>query len=183
MENPDESLTDFITIALHEIAHVLGIGTSAIFQELGAGGSFEGFNALEVNEGEPIPLTEDLSHVEDGFGDRVLLDPIYNGGRNLPTELDLALLADIGYEIDGFVTQGSTPPIATDGDEEIWGTILGDVIAALEGNDLVRGFEGNDTIQGNEGDDSLFGAEGDDLLLGGANNDQLQGGIAIRNDM
>ncbi len=177
LENPDESLTDFITIALHEIAHILGIGTSAIFEELGAGGSFEGVNALQVNGGEPIPLTEDLSHVEDGFGDRVLLDPIYNGGRNLPTELDLALLADIGYEIDGFVTQGSTPPIATDGDEEIWGTILGDVIAALEGNDLVRGFEGNDTIQGNEGDDSLFGAEGDDLLLGGANNDQLQGGM------
>ena len=178
LEDPDPSLTDFISLALHEIAHVLGIGTSGIFDELVAGGLFQGFNALGVNEGEAIPLAEDLGHVEDGFRDNtILLDPTYNGGRNLPTEVDLALLADIGYEISGFTTQGFTPPLATDQNETIFGTILADAIAALEGNDQVQGGVGDDTIEGGSGEDLLLGGEGNDFLSGGDNNDQLQGGV------
>ncbi|MBO1351675.1 MAG: hypothetical protein EBE86_031850 [Hormoscilla sp. GUM202] len=188
--------SDFISTALHEIGHVLGFGTADIFEQIGAGGAFDGPNALNVNGGQPIPLEGDLSHVEEGFlNDTVLLDPInIRGTRKLPTQVDLALLADIGYEIEGFIAQGSTPPIATSGDDLIFGTILADTIDGLgggdqiqgnrgndrlnggSGNDLLFGQAGNDTLNGDAGDDQLAGDEGNDILNGGSNNDNLFGG-------
>ncbi len=96
---------DFLSTALHEIGHILGIGTAPIFKTLGAGGSFVGTNAKSVNGGNPIPLESDLSHIQAGFlsdGRPVLLTSNNPGGRLLPTRVDLAVLADIGYNISGF---------------------------------------------------------------------------------
>lgn len=176
LENPSDSKIDFIGVALHEIGHILGVGTAPIFDVLGAGENFNGFNSLAVNNGNPIPLEEDLGHVKEGFnGNTVLLDPTKNSGRNLPTNIDLALLADIGYEIDGFTPQGSTPAIATATEELIFGSIIGDRIDGLQGNDQLQGGIGNDTLQGGEGNDILFGENDRDLVFGGNGDDQLQG--------
>ncbi len=94
--------TDFLSTALHEIGHVLGIGTAPIFRTLGAGGSFVGANAKSVNGGNPIPLESDLGHIKAGTlseGRPVLLNSNNPGGRLLPTKVDLGILADIGYSI------------------------------------------------------------------------------------
>ena len=166
--------SDFISTALHEIGHILGIGTADIFRNIGAGAAFNGVNALTVNGGSPIPLTSDLEHVQEGFfNDTVLMDPFsLVGTRTLPSQVDLALLADIGYEIPGFTQQGETPPIATVGDDLIFGTIVADRIDGLSGNDQIQGNSGDDTLIGGAGNDSLFGGAGIDTFVFGASNGQ-----------
>ncbi|MDP2518239.1 matrixin family metalloprotease [Shimia thalassica] len=176
--DPASDEFDFISVALHEIGHVLGIGTSEIFDQI-AQGDFDGPNALDANGGTPVPIESDHSHVEDGHsGNTVLMDPTTSRGvRTLPSQIDLALLADIGYQTVGFTAQGTTPPIATEGaDVTIFGTGLADVIDGLGGNDQIQGEEGADILIGGAGNDTLFGQIGDDRLEGGAGDDQLQGG-------
>ncbi|MBD2094053.1 matrixin family metalloprotease [Trichocoleus sp. FACHB-591] len=96
---------DFIATALHEIGHVLGVGTSRAFDNLVSGQYFIGSKAKIVNAGQAIPLAPGLSHIQDGFipaglTTQSLLDPIGEAGqRRLPTRLDLAILADIGYQV------------------------------------------------------------------------------------
>jgi Ca2+-binding RTX toxin-like protein len=168
---------DFLSVALHEIGHILGIGVSDTFLNSVRGNVFQGTNAKRVNGGNGIPLQSDLSHVQEGFrNNTVLMDPVYNGGRSLPSEVDLAMLADIGYEIDGYTTQGTDIAIATDVGETIFGTIVDDVISGLGGDDRIQGNKGGDVLSGDGGDDFLFGEEGDDRLFGGGENDELQGG-------
>ncbi|NET00249.1 MAG: tandem-95 repeat protein [Sphaerospermopsis sp. SIO1G1] len=165
---------DFLETALHEIGHVLGFGTANIFQNIGAGGIFNGPNSLTVNGGNPIPLTSDLAHVEDNFttpdGTISLMEP--SGGSRLPTSIDLSILADIGYETVGFQAQGSVPPIATDAGETILGTIVNDVIDGLGGDDIIEGDQGNDTLNGGSGNDTLIGSAGIDTFRFEANNGQ-----------
>jgi Ca2+-binding RTX toxin-like protein len=178
LNNPNPQKIDFISVALHEIGHILGFGTSAIFKQIGADGKFDGVNALAVNQGKPILLEPDLAHVQEGFNQNtVLLDPLNNPGRNLPTSIDLALLADIGYQIDGFIPQGTTPFLATNGSEVIFGSIIAEQLSGLGGNDTIQGNAGNDSLFGGDGGDLIFGEAGEDLLFGEAGKDQLQGGV------
>lgn len=51
-------------------------------------------------------------------------------------------------------------PEATQGDDTLQGTFLGDTIDALGGNDTLDGFGGNDTLNGGAGDDLLRGGPG-----------------------
>lgn len=176
---PAAKQNDFLSVAVHEIGHVLGIGTSGTFDSWSVGTKFTGPNAQSLNQGWPIPLTKDHTHVEDGFhGDMVALDPtLITGSRVLLSSYDKALLADIGYEIDGFVKQGQTPPLATANGERVFGSSVADSINGLAGNDSLQGAEGDDHLLGNLGDDDLFGQSGNDTLEGGAGNDYLDGGI------
>ena len=176
---PAPGQIDFLSVAVHEIGHVLGIGTSGTFDSWIIDDAFTGPNALRVNQGAPIPLTEDHAHVEDGFwGDLVSLDPILTTGtRVLISDHDKALLADIGYEIDGFLKLGETPPIATLGSERIFGRDVADRIDGLAGDDSLQGGAGDDLLSGNLGNDDLFGQAGDDTLEGGPGDDYLDGGI------
>ncbi|MEY2983478.1 MAG: hypothetical protein RLZZ568_95, partial [Cyanobacteriota bacterium] len=175
---------DFLAVALHEIAHVLGLGTANISDLQGDSGFLDGFNARLVNNGQPIPLETDLGHFEEGiFDNSTLADPIYNNNqRTLPTVYDLAWLADIGYDIrptEGFdfVAQGTSIPLATNNnDVTIFGTILADTIDGLGGDDQLQGNQGDDKLLGGIGDDKLFGQAGQDSLLGGDGDDYLDGG-------
>jgi hypothetical protein len=94
---------DFLSTAIHELAHVLGFGTSAIFEDLTSGSRFNGSNARAANNGSSIPLSGDLAHIQDGFlvnGVETLMDPTtVTGVRTLATPIDVAILADIGYII------------------------------------------------------------------------------------
>ena len=51
LEGPAPGTSDFLSVTLHEIAHILGIGTSPIFRQIGASGSFEGVNTMALNGG------------------------------------------------------------------------------------------------------------------------------------
>ncbi|MEP0870255.1 hypothetical protein NDA01_10630 [Trichocoleus desertorum AS-A10] len=171
--------TDFLSTALHEIGHVLGIGTAPVFKATGQGAAFSGPNARDVNGGLPIPLDPDLGHIQDGFlsgGQPVLMGATNPGVRQTITRLDAAMLADIGYQVAGFQTQGFTPAIATPGADLVFGTVLADTLDGLEGNDRIQGDAGNDFLSGGSGDDILFGQADHDTLVGQTGNDQLVGG-------
>jgi RTX calcium-binding nonapeptide repeat (4 copies) len=92
---------DFYSVALHELAHVLGFGTAGAFDNLVSGSNFNGDRAKAVNGGTPIPLSPDLGHIEAGYRingvEPLMLAVSENGVRNFATSVDIAALADIGY--------------------------------------------------------------------------------------
>lgn len=98
---PNEAL-DFYSVALHELAHVLGFGVSDAFDKLVSDSSFNGDRAKAVNGGNPIPLdVPGLGHFRDdyridGVGP-LMLSASEGGVRNFVTSADIAVLADIGY--------------------------------------------------------------------------------------
>jgi hypothetical protein len=91
-----------MSTAIHEIGHMLGIGSAAAWDELVDGTNFIGERTMEVFGG-PVPLATDLSH----FADETMIDgetPSMElgtepGQRKYPTRLDLAVLEDLGYTI------------------------------------------------------------------------------------
>ncbi len=103
---------DFYSTALHEIAHVLGLGTAASYLNLvtGSGESKEFTGANAVAEfGSNVPLTAD-DHVDDGtmstvFGTGTsqtsLMAATASEGdpRYFATDLDMAMLEDTGWEV------------------------------------------------------------------------------------
>jgi len=95
------SKVDFLSVALHELGHILGVGTSDAFLALVQNGSFVGPNAMAANGG-PVPLTPDGKHIAAGLlseGKRPVMDESDSAGaRSEITSLDLAILRDIGYQ-------------------------------------------------------------------------------------
>ena len=172
----DSNRRDFISVALHEIGHVLGIGIAPNFNALVQENQFQGVNAMAVNNGESIPLDDTAGHVSEDFSNnQVLLDPTLNEDRTLPSNIDLALLADLGYEIAGFTKQGSVFNIATNSEEAIFGTRLRDVIDGLAGNEWIQGNSGDDILNGGTGQDTIAGNDGNDLIFGDDDADSLAG--------
>jgi hypothetical protein len=94
---------DFYSVALHELAHVLGFGTAKAFDNLVSGSNFIGDRAKAANGGNPIPLepAPDLGHIEVGYRingvEPLMLAASGSGVRNFATPIDIAALADIGY--------------------------------------------------------------------------------------
>ncbi len=178
LDGPEPGRDDFLTTAAHEIGHVLGFGGAPAFAALSEGAVFAGPNALAATAGAGVPL-DATAHVVDGYaGDAVLMDPIViRGTRKGLTDIDRAILADIGYEIAGFERVGTQPPLATEGaDGTIFGSRVADRIDALGGDDRLQGAEGDDTLAGGAGADTLFGEAGADRLEGGPGADALIGG-------
>ena len=95
---------DFLSTAAHEIAHVLGFGTSISFDNLVSGSAFVGANTLARNGGNGIPLGGS-AHIANGYqfggSGQTLMSPFAERGvRKRPTALDAAVLDDIGYTIN-----------------------------------------------------------------------------------
>lgn len=96
---------DFFSTAIHELAHVIGFGTSPSFSNLVSGGVFQGSSAiLEYDGFGPVPM-ENPGHwrkdLEDN-GAEVSLDPdLADGVRKNLTALDYAGLNDLGWQVDG----------------------------------------------------------------------------------
>ena len=77
---------------------------------------------------------------------------------------------------DGDFSLAPVSSAATEGNDNITGSIAGDIINALGGNDIVDGAEGNDFISGGAGNDRLIGGDGDDTLNGDGGSDTFIGG-------
>jgi hypothetical protein len=108
---PSGNVTDFYSVAIHEIAHTLGFGLSTDWQNLINGSTFTGQNSKNLNGGNPVPLAPapDLAHWAQGttsvvYGtntpQEVEMDPsLQNGTRKKLTALDAAGLKDIGWSL------------------------------------------------------------------------------------
>jgi hypothetical protein len=93
---------DFISLATHELGHVLGFAPSPAFTALEKDDDFVG-KAAAAEYGKPVPLTADHLHLADGttsHGAEALMTPkLLDGVRRKPTPLDQAALRDLGYTL------------------------------------------------------------------------------------
>lgn len=104
------SQLDFYSVALHELGHVLGIGTSRQWQGLSQGGFFRGASAT-AEHGGPVPLTADGMHwADDGHGHESLESTLPLGQRIGWSALDAAALRDIGWSSGGSGGAAGVPP-------------------------------------------------------------------------
>lgn len=92
---------DLYTVAVHELAHLLGFGTSDSFNNLISGGSFvgstSGTHALSGDQGHWASGT--LSLVDGASQEASMTPSLANGTRKYFTELDFAAMQDIGWEV------------------------------------------------------------------------------------
>ncbi len=95
--------TDFLSVAEHELGHVLGLGTAGSWDTLVSGGSFNGPTAESVNGGQPVPVNASGDHWASSVqsnGGAALMDPVLpNGTRSIATSLDIAALHDLGWQV------------------------------------------------------------------------------------
>ena len=101
---------DFLSTAIHEIAHVMGFGTSNNWNNLVSGAEFIGTKSQEIY-GSSVPLNGEHWHDSvtiDGL-ETALDTTISDGTRKLLTRLDYAGLDDIGWEIDNAVYSTPVP--------------------------------------------------------------------------
>ena len=103
--------TDFLTVAEHEMGHVLGIGTSGAWQTNISNGTFIGPASEAAHGGQPVPLAPGLDHWAEGTmsdGHPAAMDPVLlNGTRAVFTTLDYAALQDMGWDFQAPVLQFS----------------------------------------------------------------------------
>ncbi|MEO0421980.1 MAG: PEP-CTERM sorting domain-containing protein [Pseudomonadota bacterium] len=101
-----EGQNDFLTTAIHELAHILGFGSAPTWNDnVDADGFFVGLASLDAF-GAPVPLDQFEAHWAEGVMSDVrgvpqetLMDPSTPAGtRQLLTTLDYAGLADIGWQ-------------------------------------------------------------------------------------
>lgn len=97
---PVAGKVDFLSVALHELGHVLGFGTADAFKANVSGGVFTGAKAGALHGG-PVPLSSDRRHVPNTLtsgGERLLMNVSFPAGaRYSVTPLDRALFEDLGY--------------------------------------------------------------------------------------
>ncbi|MDR2208312.1 MAG: matrixin family metalloprotease [Azoarcus sp.] len=98
---------DFFSVTLHELGHILGIGTVNTWDALLTGDYFNGTYASGVYGG-PVPLADYAHWLPDAIstlpGTDTWQEPLLNpyasyGTRMYLTALDLAGLRDIGWDI------------------------------------------------------------------------------------
>jgi hypothetical protein len=92
---------DFVSVATHELMHVMGFGTTPVWDSKVVNSLFVGANAVAVF-GAAVPMADG-----DHFSNSVTIDArrpamvqiFQTGERLLPSRLDLAGLKDIGWEL------------------------------------------------------------------------------------
>ncbi|XAM01127.1 PEP-CTERM sorting domain-containing protein [Phycisphaeraceae bacterium D3-23] len=129
LEDPSGGESDFYSVAVHELAHALGLGTTDEWNGfINGSGRWTGANAVS-EYGGTIPLDPpDGGHwAEDtmsnvfgtGTSQEAAMDPnVTTGTRKLMTDLDVAALDDIGWSIDysfRFLEDSETPDLNGDG--------------------------------------------------------------------
>ena len=108
---PFVGMNDFYSVALHELAHLLGFGIAESWDTFVSGSTFTGAASMAENGGVAVPLDGGLGHWANGTQSEVLwptpaspreasMDPsITVGTRKYFTELDFAGLDDIGWQV------------------------------------------------------------------------------------
>lgn len=98
---------DLLTTVAHEIGHILGYGEADSWLSQIDNGFFTGSNSV-ASYGGLVPVdqfnnhwAEGVSSLVNGVMQETMMDPSTTPGlRQLPTDLDYAGLADIGWEVE-----------------------------------------------------------------------------------
>ena len=104
--------SDFYSVALHELLHTLGVGTSASWNSLISGSTWLGAEVIASNGTGTGIVAADGDHfientmsprITDGVLQEVVIDPdLTVGTRRELTQLDLAVLRDLGFQTNDF---------------------------------------------------------------------------------
>jgi len=105
----DESFSgfDFYSVALHELGHVLGIGTALSWETPITGNQFTG-TAVVATHGGSVTVTSDHGHWASGVTglwpdgtshDAAMTPSIASATRKRFTDLDMAGLSDVGWQV------------------------------------------------------------------------------------
>lgn len=102
----DGTENDFFSVAVHELAHVLGFSTADSFDNLIFANTFTGAASRALNGGNAVPLTTDGHWAEgtfstfNGVSQEAAMDPtLFRGTRKNFTDLDFAAMQDIGWQV------------------------------------------------------------------------------------
>jgi hypothetical protein len=113
---------DFLSVAEHELGHVLGLGTAGSWQDKVSAGRFYGAAAAAVY-GTPPPVSGDGAHWAPGtaVGGAVadMVPSIGAGERHLFTSLDFAALQDVGWQVGAAAAPVGSVPVVHPGGQTI----------------------------------------------------------------
>ena len=123
LTNPGAGQADFLSVAEHELAHLLGFGTAYSFDNLCAGTAFNGPVSNSLVSG--VQVTADHGHWASGTtyqGLPVAMSPsITIGTRKEFTELDYAGLDDLGWQVTPVPEPATVLGVAALGLAGVWG--------------------------------------------------------------
>ncbi len=119
LDELDSDELDFLTIAMHEVGHVLGFGSSESWYSSvdDTNVVFRGLASIDAYDGQGnVPLDAQLMHWQQDItdsGEQPLLTPGLPLGSRIhrPTELDWAGLADVGWNTNGILTTARSVPL------------------------------------------------------------------------
>ncbi len=107
---------DLYSVALHEMLHAIGFGTSETWDDLSSASNWLGsevndeFNGVGIVDGGHVTAGRTGQNIYTGATQEAVMDPnITQGTRKFLTTLDLAFLRDLGY-------QTIIPDLGLDGD-------------------------------------------------------------------
>ena len=116
---------DFLSVALHELGHLLGIGTADSWKNLITGTTFNGPKSIALNGGVNPSTTADKGHFASGtsyLGQEVSMTPnISLSSRKNFTELDFGGLDDLGWNVVPVPEPATVLGLATAGLAGVWG--------------------------------------------------------------
>src|ERR1044072_1851119 len=165
-------------VILHEMGHILGIGTlwTTLGLKNGPSGDYIGTNGLReyrTLSGNPsaasIPIEHDGGQGtanahwdEDRFNAELMTGFIEPASVAMPiSRMTVGSLQDMGYAVNYAAADAYSLPGGSGGTP---GTITGDngnnVLIGTAGNDTIHGLGGNDTIDGGAGDDTAVFSAG-----------------------
>lgn len=179
----------FDSVILHEMGHVLGLGTMWALDGLRTGFSYTGTGALNAYRDLASDPTLTSIPLETGGGagtagvhwsEAVFNTEIMTGyvDTSMPISImTVGALQDLGYRVDYNQADTYVLPMAGIIDDSILSGSVVNTTKATVGDDNLIGKTSDDSLSGLAGNDNIYGLTGNDLIKGGTGNDLLDGGI------